>query len=250
MRRESGTRMTPEQLLARVLYRDALMLIIDKPAGLAVHPGPKGGPSLEELLEALRFGLPRRPELAHRLDRDTSGCLVLGRHRRALRRLGRLFAAGRIDKTYWAVVEGAPPDDRGRIDLPLGRRNKERGWWMKVDPEGQPSLTDYRVLGHAAGLTLLELRPLTGRTHQLRVHMAALGCPVRGDPIYGTARPGSARLPLQLHARALAVPLYPDRPPIIATAPPPEHMRGALQACGFEVTDAAPGGSSRAPARS
>src|SRR5688572_339740 len=177
--------MTPEQLLARILYRDALMLIIDKPAGLAVHPGPKGGPNLEDLLDGLRFGLPRRPELAHRLDRDTSGCLVLGRHHRALRRLGRLFTAGRVEKIYWAVVEGAPPAEAGRIDLPLGRRNQERGWWMKVDPEGRPSITDYRVLGRDGALTMLELRPLTGRTHQLRVHLAALGCPVLGDPIYG-----------------------------------------------------------------
>jgi tRNA pseudouridine32 synthase / 23S rRNA pseudouridine746 synthase len=226
---------TEEELLARLLYRDALMLIIDKPAGLAVHPGPKGGPNLEDLLDGLRFGLPCRPELAHRLDRDTSGCLVLGRHHRALRRLGRLFAAGRVDKTYWAVVEGAPPEAQGRIDLPLGRRNRQRGWWMKVDPEGLPSTTDYRVLGRTEELTWVELRPLTGRTHQLRVHLAALGCPVRGDPIYGHLRPDVPNRPLlHLHARAIAVPLYANRPPIAVTAPPPAHMLDALTACGLE----------------
>jgi RluA family pseudouridine synthase len=228
--------MTPEELRARLLYRDALMLIIDKPAGLAVHPGPKGGPSLEDLLDGLRFGLPSRPELAHRLDRDTSGCLALGRHHQALRRLGRLFAAGRVDKTYWAVVEGAPPAEQGRIDLALGRRNKARGWWMKVDPDGLPSITDYRVLGRAGRRAWLELRPLTGRTHQLRVHLAALGCPVLGDPIYGTARGARSAPPLHLHARALAVPLYANRPPVAATAPPPAHMLDALAACGLDPT--------------
>jgi RluA family pseudouridine synthase len=226
--------MTPEELRARLLYRDALMLIIDKPAGLAVHPGPKGGPSLEDLLDGLRFGLPSRPELAHRLDRDTSGCLALGRHHQALRRLGRLFAAGQVDKTYWAVVEGAPPAEQGRIDLALGRRNKARGWWMKVDPDGLPSITDYRVLGRAGRRAWLELRPLTGRTHQLRVHLAALGCPVLGDPIYGSARGSSDAPPLHLHARAIALPLYATRPPIAATATPPAHMLDALAACGLD----------------
>ena len=104
--------MTPEEMLARLLYRDGLMLVIDKPAGFAVHRGPKGGESLEDYFDALRFGLPRAPALAHRLDRDTSGCLVLGRHRKALAELGRLFKHGRIGKTYWAVVEGGP--DGGR----------------------------------------------------------------------------------------------------------------------------------------
>ncbi len=111
------SRMTPEEMLARLLYRDGLMLVIDKPAGLPVHRGPKGGESLEDYFDALRFGLPRAPALAHRLDRDTSGCLVLGRHRKALALLGKLFKNGKIGKTYWAVVEGGPDADEGRIDI-------------------------------------------------------------------------------------------------------------------------------------
>src|SRR5260221_4921615 len=113
--------MTPEEILARLIYRDGLMLVIDKPAGLPVHKGPKGGESLEDFFDVLRFGLPRRPSLAHRLDRDTSGCLVLGRHRRALADLGNLFKRGLVGKTYWAVVEGGPDADEGRIDLALCR---------------------------------------------------------------------------------------------------------------------------------
>ena len=183
--------MTPEEIVARLLYRDGLMLIIDKPAGYAVHKGPKGGESLEDHFGALRFGLPRSPALAHRLDRDTSGCLVLGRHRKALATLGKLFKDGRVGKTYWAVVEGGPAEDEGRIELPLGKRDDTRGWWMKVDPEGQPSVTTWKVMGRADDngrpITWLALEPLTGRTHQLRVHCAAMGWPIVGDTIYGNA---------------------------------------------------------------
>src|ERR687887_2580078 len=141
--------MTAEEIVARLIYRDGLMLVIDKPAGLAVHKGPKGGESLEDFFGALRFGLPRPPALAHRLDRDTSGCLVLGRHRKALAQLGQLFKSGRVGKTYWAVVEGDPDAQAGRIDLPLGRLDAKRGWWMRADDQGQPAVTTWEVLGRA-----------------------------------------------------------------------------------------------------
>jgi tRNA pseudouridine32 synthase/23S rRNA pseudouridine746 synthase len=134
-------------MVSRLLYRDGLMLVIDKPAGFAVHRGPKGGESLEDHFDALRFGLPRAPALAHRLDRDTSGCLVLGRHRKALASLGKLFKNGAIAKTYWAVVEGTPEAEEGVIELPLGRLDATRGWWMKHDPEGQPAVTKWKLMG-------------------------------------------------------------------------------------------------------
>ena len=141
--------MTPEEMVSRLLYRDGLMLVIDKPPGIAVHRGPKarqsGGESLEDHFGALRFGLPRAPALAHRLDRDTSGCLVLGRHRKALAQLGKLFKRGAIGKTYWAVVEGGPAANEGEIELPLGRLDVARGWWMKHDPAGQPAVTKWKV---------------------------------------------------------------------------------------------------------
>ena len=139
--------MTPDETRARLLYRDGLILILDKPAGIAVHKGPKGGTSLEDDFDALRFGLPRRPALAHRLDREPAGCLVLGRHHKALEKLGLLFKQGKVGKTYWAIVAGGPAADEGLIDKPLGRLDSTRGWWMKVDPAGQPARTRWRVLG-------------------------------------------------------------------------------------------------------
>src|ERR1044071_7705520 len=169
--------LTEEEIQARVLYRDGLMLVIDKPAGLPVHRGPKGGANLEASFNALCFGLPRPPVLAHRLDKDTSGCLVLGRHRKATASLGLLFKHGKIDKTYWTVVEGGPTADEGTIDLPLGRLNAERGWWQKPDPEGQQAVTTWKVRGRGDGLTWGALEPATGRTHPLRVHTSATGRP-------------------------------------------------------------------------
>jgi tRNA pseudouridine32 synthase / 23S rRNA pseudouridine746 synthase len=218
----------PIDLEARLLYRDALMLVIDKPAGLPVHAGPKGGDHLGLHLGQLRFGLPRPPELAHRLDRETSGCLVLGRHAKALKRLNRLFAEGGVQKTYWAIVEGGPAAEAGEIDLPLARRSPERGWWMKPDPDGLPSRTLFRVLGRRDGRSFLDLSPLTGRTHQLRVHCAASGFPIVGDAIYGTAERFAAE-PLMLHARRVAVPLYPKREPVVVEAAPPAAMRRSLE---------------------
>jgi tRNA pseudouridine32 synthase/23S rRNA pseudouridine746 synthase len=206
---------------------------------MAVHRGPKGGESLEDHLDALRFGLPRMPALAHRLDRDTSGCLVLGRHRKALAALGKLFKNGQIGKTYWAVVEGSPPADEGRIDLPLGRLDETRGWWMKPDPKGQPAVTTWKVLGRSNGLTWLALEPLTGRTHQLRVHCAEMGWPIVGDNIYGTA-PRSGGPILHLHSREIVVPISKNKPPVVTTAPVPEHMRERLKACGWKGDAATP----------
>ena len=225
--------MTPEETLARLLYRDGLMLVIDKPAGVAVHRGPKGRSSLEDDFDALRFGLPRAPALAHRLDKDTSGCLVLGRHRKALALLGKLFKQGKVRKQYWAVVEGAPEADEGRIDIPLGKLDESRGWWMKPDPHGQPAVTTWNVMGRADGYGWLALEPLTGRTHQLRVHCAEMGWPIVGDNIYGSA-PRLGGPTLHLHAREVVVPIFKNKPPVTITAPVPAHMRELLAKCGWQ----------------
>lgn len=215
----------------RILYQDQLIIVLDKPAGIPVHPGPSGGESLEDYFHNLMFGYKEIPRLAHRLDRDTSGCLVLGRNDRGLRKVGKLFEQGRVDKTYWAVTATPPPAAEGTIDLPLKKVKLPKGWSMqpaKIGEEGaQTAITDYKTLQQTdTGRTLIELYPRTGRTHQIRVHLQSLGCPIEGDWLYGPApeRPATfARL--SLHARRISLPLYEDKPAVTVEAPVPDFMR-------------------------
>ncbi|WP_374310235.1 RluA family pseudouridine synthase [Dongia sp.] len=235
--------MTPQEIQARLLYRDALMLVIDKPAGLPVHAGPStnsrgGGPNLERDFEHLRFGLPKAPALAHRLDRDTSGCLALGRQHKGLSRLGKLFQEGKIGKTYWAVTTAAPAAKQGTITASLKKLTTRAGGWRMVvvgddDKDGQKAVTDYKLLGSSDHLHWLELSPRTGRTHQIRVHLSHLGCPILGEPQYLPAGSPKPSAKLHLHSRSLVVPLYPKKDPIRVEAPPPPHMLEALRACGY-----------------
>jgi RluA family pseudouridine synthase len=206
-----------------ILFRDDRFVVLDKPPGLPVHPGPRGGPSVEDFFPSLT----RRkdgPWLAHRLDADTSGCLLVALRRAALLAAQAEFAAGRTHKTYWAIVRGAPSTASGIIDAPLARRNTRDGWHMAVDPGGKTAVTDWRMLGRSGDLAWLELSPRTGRTHQVRVHCALLGCPMLGDAIYGG---GAGRL--HLLARAIALDLDPA---VVAVASAPEHMRESLLRCG------------------
>ena len=197
-----------------LLHRDTHLLIIDKPAGLAVHPGPKTPDSLEDFLPDLSFGNQRLPILAHRLDRDTSGCLVLARHPKAIKRVSALFEAGQVGKIYWAVLDTLPEADSGTIDAPLHKiSSAEAGWRMVIDKRGKRAVTHWQVIDRAA--RLVEFRPETGRTHQLRVHAAALGHPIIGDPVYGDGRG-----PMRLHARSITLP-YDEAVPLNVTAPLP-----------------------------
>jgi tRNA pseudouridine32 synthase/23S rRNA pseudouridine746 synthase len=216
-----------------ILYEDDALLVIDKPAGIPVHPGSGGGANLEDFLPGIQGDAKMVPQLAHRLDRDTSGCLILGRTKAALRILGRLFEQKRIHKTYWALVAGVPENKQGRIDLPMAKQTQDkRRWHMKVDPEGQPAITDYQVMGSSGNLSWLALRPKTGRTHQLRVHCASQGWPIIGDRFYG--EPDDDRH-LMLHAASLTIPFEHEKPPIIVHAPPPMHMREDLEKCGWTL---------------
>ncbi len=207
-----------------ILFQSPHFIVLNKPAGLAVHPGPGGGPSVEDAFPTLS----RRkdgPWLAHRLDADTAGCLVVALRKQALLAAQAAFLAGTVRKTYWAVVHGVPAVEAGEVANNLQKRNLRTGWRMEPASDGAPARTAWRLMGHAGGFAWLELQPFTGRTHQVRVHCAGLGHPILGDPIYGNGNG-----PTHLLARAITLPL---EPAVSATAPPPAHMRDALLACGW-----------------
>jgi tRNA pseudouridine32 synthase / 23S rRNA pseudouridine746 synthase len=194
-----------------------------------VHAGPRAEDDLERHLAALSFDYAAPPRPAHRLDRDTSGCLALGRHRRALKRLGRLFEDKRARKTYWAVVDGVPRDPRGTIARPIAKLTGRHGWRMVLDDAaGRPAVTDWTLMASDGHRSWLALAPRTGRTHQLRLHLAALGLAVVGDGLYGD---GAARAgPLLLHARALTLPMAAGKPAVQVEAPAPPPLAEAIAA--------------------
>jgi tRNA pseudouridine32 synthase/23S rRNA pseudouridine746 synthase len=209
----------------QVLFIDGEAIVLDKPAGLAVHPGSRTRESLEDYLHQLRFGFQRQPLPVHRLDRDTSGCLLLARNPKAHKRFQRAFEEKKVRKTYLAVLDGVPQAAEGTIDMPLGKvSSAAEGWRMVHDPQGQKSLTHWRVAKIIGGRAIVIFTPETGRTHQLRVHAAdGIGIPIAGDPVYGAGRG-----PMLLHALSLAVERD-GKPPVEATAPlPPTFINAGL----------------------
>jgi len=232
-----------EALRNAVLYRDDMVIAINKPTGLAVQGGTRTTRHLDGMLDALRFGSAERPRLVHRLDRDTSGVLILGRTAGAAAMLARAFRQRSARKLYWAVTVGTPTPLEGRIDQALAKgksRGGERMTGADAGAEARAAVTLYRVAEHAGKeAALVALSPLTGRTHQLRVHLAERGTPILGDGKYGG--PG-AFLPgrkskLHLHARRLVLPLE-GRPGLDITAPPPPQFVETLKFFGFSTRGA------------
>ena len=216
--------MARAMLADHVLYLDGEAIIVDKPAGLPVDAPRDGSLSLENHLQALTFGFKRWPTAVHRLDRDTSGCLLLARNPKAHARFQQAFETKTVVKHYLAVVDGVPEAKSGIIDLPLAKRSTaEAGWRMVVDPKkGKPAVTAWEVVAVHEGRALIRFIPETGRTHQIRVHAAeGLGFAIVGDPVHGT---GGA--PMLLHSAFLSVP-RPGKPPVEATAPLPERFAKA-----------------------
>jgi 23S rRNA pseudouridine955/2504/2580 synthase len=226
-----------------VLYEDEEVLILNKPAGLAVQGGTKTNRHIDRLLSAWGDGLDR-PRLAHRLDRDTSGVLALGKTPKAAAMLSGAFARRRAEKTYWAIVLGNPNPGRGVIDAPLakeGRGDRELMTPMETgDRRGEPAVSLYATVSRAGpAAAWLALRPVTGRTHQLRAHMLAIDCPILGDPKYNTpaSRAASGPLKLQLHARSLAIP-HPAGGLIEIKAPLGAEIEAGFARFGFDPTEA------------
>ena len=204
----------------RILFVDAEAMVIDKPAGLPVDAPRRGGESLIARLAELRLGFRSSPVPMHRLDQDTSGCLLLARNAKARGTLQRAFEAREVRKHYLAVVGSAVEDESGTIDLPLAKTSTaEAGWRMVGNPKGQSAQTNWRRVAIRGGHTLVEFMPVTGRTHQIRAHAReAFGTGIVGDRVYGI--PGG---PMLLHASRLVVPRH-DRDLIDVTAPLPDYF--------------------------
>lgn len=202
-----------------ILFEDGEALVIDKPGGLPIERPRAGGISLENHLDELKLGFQRVPVPVHRIDTDTSGCLLLARNPKALKRFAAAFEARLVEKVYLGIVAGPVADDEGTIALALSKiSSAEKGWRMIAAKKGKPSVTHWRKLTERGGNTLVEFRPETGRTHQIRVHAAeAFGHALLGDPVYGSGT-GAART--MLHALALTVPRE-GKPPVTARAPLP-----------------------------
>ncbi len=204
-----------------ILFEDGEALVIDKPGGLPMDQPRKGGASLDDHLDSLKLGFQRPPVPVHRLDADTSGCLLLARNPKALKRFAAAFEARQVAKRYLGVLAGIPDLKEGAVELALSKISSAAdGWRMIPAKKGKPALSHWRVVAEAQGRALVEFRPVTGRTHQLRVHAASgIGIPLLGDPVYGDGK-GAWRT--MLHAAELEVQRE-GKPPIVASAPlPPE----------------------------
>ena len=222
---------------AMVIHRDASALVLDKPPGLATQGGTKTDSHVDGLLGALQDGAPVRPKLVHRLDKDTSGALLVARTPRAAAWFAKAFSNRSARKTYWAIVVGVPDIAQGEIDLPLAKQPGSGGEKMHVDEKGLPSKSRYRIIERAGNKAAwVELQPLTGRTHQLRVHMAAIGHPIVGDGKYGgkdAFLTGTISRKLHLHSRRLRID-HPDGGALDVSAPLPDHFAASLDALGFD----------------
>lgn len=229
-----------EMARSMVIHQDESALVLNKPPGLAVQGGTRTAVHVDGLLDALRFGSKERPRLVHRLDKDTSGALLIARTARAAAFFGKCFATRDTRKLYWALLMGEVPDGAQRIDLALAKQPGTGGEKMEVATGGQAAVTDLRVMDRAGNrATFVEMRPRTGRTHQLRVHSAAIGHPIVGDGKYGgrdAFLTGGISRKLHLHARRLVV-AHPDGGKLDVTAVLPEHFAASVEMLGLEATD-------------
>ncbi|PCG10604.1 RNA pseudouridine synthase [Sphingomonas ginsenosidimutans] len=222
-----------------VIHKDAQALVLNKPPGLATQGGTKTVQHVDGLLDALQYEAEGRPKLVHRLDKDTSGALLVARTTRAAAFFAKSFSGRSAKKVYWALVVGVPSIDDGTIDLPIAKQPGTGGEKMHVDEaEGSPARSRYRVIERAGNRAAwVELQPFTGRTHQLRVHMAAIGHPIVGDGKYGGPAAfltGGISRKMHLHARRIRVD-HPDGGEIDVTAELPTHFAESLAGLGFEA---------------
>ena len=242
-KKKQGRRMSDaefRELQSWVLYKDDDVIVINKPAGLPTQGGTGQTKHLDGMLDGLRFDGKYRPRLVHRLDKDTSGVLLLGRSPNAAAALAESFKSRDTDKRYFAVVMGVPTPSEGRIKLTMEKAPIKGNERMVVSPEGKHSVTDYMVVDKAQpAAAWLALKPLTGRTHQLRLHCAEMGHPIVGDGKYGGADAflsGSISNKMHLHSYFISFP-HPSGGMVTVTAPLPDHMAATFDMLGFSLND-------------
>lgn len=224
-----------------VIYKDANVIILNKRFGLAVQGGTGISKSVDDLLGSLMFDSKERPKLVHRLDKDTTGVLVLARNAKAAKILMQGFMGKDIQKTYLALVTGQPLPLKGTIDKPLAKCEVGEGGYelMQVDDAGKRAVTEYQVIEMLGRkFSVVQLSPITGRTHQLRVHMAEIGCPIVGDGKYGgklAEKAMDVENKLHLHAQRIQIPSMLGAKKIDVTAPLPKHMKRSFDTLGIET---------------
>jgi 23S rRNA pseudouridine1911/1915/1917 synthase len=230
------TDLVAENIPLDIIFENDDLLVVNKPAGMVVHPSP--GHESGTLVHAALGHVPglegiggeERPGIVHRLDKETSGLIVVAKNERSHRWLQEQFKSRQVEKIYLALVDGKPPTPAGRVEAPIGRSATHRKLMAVVPPEkGRQAVSEYRTLGSFPQHTLLEVHPLTGRTHQIRVHMAFLGCPVTGDTVYGKKKPSVDLDRHFLHAYKLKIILPGEKQPRIFEAGLPEELQRALE---------------------
>lgn len=227
-----------KEIIESIIYKDKNIIVLNKPVGLAVQGGTKIAYSIDDISDCLRFGYDEKPKLVHRIDKDTSGILVLARKANVAAKLAEIFRFKKMQKFYLAILQGVPKPSQGKIDIPIEKEQKGNFEKVRRNPKGQKALTYYRVMDYTANkFALVEFELVTGRTHQLRVHSSLIDCPILGDDKYGKREEVSSNIPLQLYLHSYKMEFEFEGKTIKIKADIPKQFRETLNTLGLSVNN-------------